>query len=431
VLHTLPARRLLWLLAGAAPLWLLHPGAALLVDGVILLVALADARLAPGDAAVEVRRRVPARLALGAEAEVALELRNATERPLRLRVTDDVPPELVRQGEDTWERTLGAGGEARIRYRVRAEGRGATTVGDVHLRVRGPLGLVWRQHRVARADPVVVQPGIGDLRRHRLLGRRRLRDAGVRSVRERGEGGLFESLREYTRGDDPRSLDWKATARRGSLMVRRWEAERSQNVLLAIDAGRLMSERVGDRERIDHALSAALLLADVATAHGDRVGLLVFADRVQQFLPPRRAPLSLYSDALAAVEPRMVESNYPAAFAYLAAHLRRRSLLVLFTDVIDAHASAALVAHLGRSAARHLPLAVALRNPDLETAATLAVEDEAGAFRRAAAEELLQARAHALAAMQRAGVRVADVQPRHATPGVVSRYLEIKRRGML
>ena len=426
----LPTRRFLALLAAAAVLFLLGTGPALAVDGLLLVLLLLDAALVPGRAALEVERSAPARLALGGSAEVGLVLRSRAPRPVLLHLTDDVLPPLRRDGPDVLEARLPPGGEARLAYALSAERRGEFALGDVHLRLRGPLGLAWVQRRERRSDPVRVQPGLLEVRRYRLLGlRHRLREAGLRNVRRRGESGLFESLREYVPGDDPRTIDWKATGRRGDVVVRQFEAERNQSVLLAIDAGRLMSERLGERERMDHALSAALLLADVAAHYGDRVGVLVFADRVQQFLPPARVSLSRLTDVLAAVEPRLVESNYPAAFTFLAHQLRRRSLLVLFTDVIDTGASAALVAHLSRAARRHLALAVTLRNPALQQAAEAPVRDEADAFRRAAAEEMLQARGAALAAMRHAGVLVADARPQDAAPTVVNRYLEVKAGG--
>ena len=253
----------------------------------------------------------------------------------------------------------------------------------------------------------------------------------MRPVRQRGEGGSFESLREYVIGDDPRIVDWKATAHRGKVMVRQYEAERRQNVVILVDAGRMMTEQVGARERLDYALTAALLLADVASLHGDQVGLLVFADRVQQYIPPSRSSISALADALGAVHARMVEPNYPAAFTYLAKQLRRRSLLVVFTDIIDSSASSALVAHLGKAAGRHLPIAVAIRNPDLEAGAQKPAGNEPDVYRRIAAEELMQARAAALAQMQRSGVLVADSHPNDAVPNVVNRYLDVKRRGLL
>ncbi|MEW5929215.1 MAG: DUF58 domain-containing protein [Gemmatimonadota bacterium] len=428
----LPTRRFLALLAAASLLFLLDARVALAADAVLLLLAAADALGVPRGGRLRVERRAPDRIALGGTAEVRLRVVNATERAVRVRVTDDLPALLEREGDEVRELLVPARREADVQYRVAARERGDAAYGDVHLRVAGPLGLVWVQRRERRADPLRVQPGVLEVRRHRLLGmRHRLRDAGIRSIRQRGEGGSFESLRDYVRGDDPRTLDWKASARRATLTIRQYEAERRQNVLLAIDAGRLMTQRIGGRARIDHALSAALLLADVASSHGDRVGLLVFADRVEQYLPPSQVTLSRLADALGSVQARMVEPNYPAAFTYLARQLRRRSLLVLFTDVIDAEASGALVSHLIRSARRHLPLAVAIRNPELEAAATAPAADEPAVFRRAAAEELLEARAAALAAMQRAGVLVADTRPQDAVPAVVNRYLEVKKRALL
>jgi len=429
--NLLPSRRFVAVLASLSPLFLVSAAAALAADALLLALLAADAMLTPV-AALRVGRRSPRKVTLGGEAEVTLTVENPSPRPVRVLVTDDLPAILSRVDVPVREVEIAAGRDAAVTYRFRADRRGDVLLGDVHLRVAGPLGLAWRQRRVARADELRVQPAVAEARRYRLLGlNNRLRDAGFRALRQRGEGGSFESLREYVRGDDPRGMDWKASARRGQMIVRQYQVERRQNVMLAIDAGRLMTQRIDGRERLDYALTAALLLADVAAQHGDLVGLLVFSDRVTHYLPPARASLARLADALGEVHARMVEPNYPAAFAYLGKQLRRRSLLVMFTDVIDARASSALVSHLGRAAERHLPIAVAIRNPELEAAAALDAPDEAAVFRRAAAEELLQARAAALTAMQRAGVLVADTRPTDAVPAVVNRYLDVKRRGLL
>ncbi|HEU0301271.1 MAG TPA: DUF58 domain-containing protein [Longimicrobium sp.] len=428
----LPSRRWLLLVAAAAPLFLLSPAAGLVVDLALVLLLLADARGIPGPGRLDAVRTTPARISLGAEAQGEIRLDNRTARRVRVRVTDDLPTILERVGDDVADVWVTARREEPVRYTVKTVRRGDGVFGDVHLRIAGPLGLAWRQRRVSLAAPVRVVPGVLEVKRYRLLGlRNRLREAGFRSVRQRGEGGAFESLREYVRGDDPRTLDWKATARRGNLIVRQFQLERRQNVMIVIDAGRLMTQKVGDRERLDYALTAALLLADVARVHDDAVGLLVFSDTVEAFIPPARNSLTRLAEALGEVHASMVEPNYPAAFTYLGQQVRRRSLLVLFTDIIDPLASAAVVSQLSRAADRHLPLAVAIRNPDLEAAAALPPTDEAAVYRRAAAEELLQARAAALAAMQRAGVLVADTRPGDAVPAVVNRYLDVKRRGML
>jgi uncharacterized protein (DUF58 family) len=430
--NLLPSRRWLTLLAATLPLWLLSPPVAVAAAALLAALLAADALALLRTAVPEVDRRVPARISLGGSAALELRIANASQRPLRVRVTDDLPPILVREGDEEVEVLLGPRREERVTFTVRAHRRGDGVCGDVHLRIAGPLGFGWLQRRVRREDRMRVIPGVLEVRRYRLLGlRNRLREAGFRNVRQRGEGGAFESLRGYVPGDDPRHLDWKASARRGTTIVRQYELERRQNIVLAIDAGRLMMQRLGERERLDHALTAALLLADVARVHGDAVGLLVFSDRVHRFVPPARGSLARIADALGEVHARMVEPNYPAAFTYLARQVRRRSLLVVFTDIIDPLASAAVVTQLTRASARHVALAVAIRNPELEEAAAAPAADEAAAFRRAAAEELLQARATALASMQRAGVLVADTRPGDAVAAVVNRYLDVKRRGML
>lgn len=452
----LPSTRLLLLLALAAPLFLVGPWVAWTGFVVVLLLAAVDARGA-GSALPAIEREAPARMSRRGTTTVRLDLDNPRERSVHVQLTDDLPDALERgtwrietdaadadggeagagrprsaPSRTTLELDLPAAARTTVAYDLYAEGRGPAELGDLHLRTLGALGLVWKQRRIRARDPVLIQPALHQTGRNRLVGlRHRLRLAGLRNVRQRGEGHAFESLREYVRGDDPRTIEWKATARRGDLLVRQFEAERSQNVLLALDAGRLMLESMGGADRLDHAMTAALLLADVASMHGDRVGMLAFADRVQRYLPPRRQPIARLADAMAAVEPRPVESDYPLAFAHLRTTLRRRSLVVLFTDVIDPDVSAPMLAEVRRSSERHLVLTVALRNPELTARADARAPDDRSAYGRAAAEEMLQARVGALGTLRARGTLVADVEPGDAVTEVVNRYLDVKYRGLL
>ena len=244
---------------------------------------------------------------------------------------------------------------------------------------------------------------------------------------------MFESLREWVPGDDTRSIDWKATARRGKWMAREFEDERRQQVVLAIDAGRLLTTEIAGVPRLESVITAALHLAQAAIEHDDNVGLMVFAREVELFLPPARGRRALRGilHGLAAIEGRMVESDYPAAFRYLAARNRRRSLTVVFSDVIDRTASEALVTYLGALRPRPLPLAVTPTDPVLESLASTRPDSVAAAFDRAAAEELLIAREEALAAVRRRGVLVLDVPPDRASDAVVEQYTQLKRKGVL
>jgi uncharacterized protein (DUF58 family) len=376
-------------------------------------------------------------------AVVDVELR-VTAAGGRVRVTDDLGPGLERLEVLPASGVLDGSAPSGVTfesdpdevttagYRVALRRRGDLKFGAIHLRSLGPWGLAWRQTVVEAEDRVRVQPGMDELRKERLPGLRLDPAApGLRRIRRWGEGSEFESLREYRPGDDPRTVDWKASARRHELLVRQYQVERNQTVVLAIDAGRLMREWIGDRERLDYALSAALVLAERARAYGDRLGLLVFDDQVRLVMPAGRVRLATLADALAGVEARLVEPNYPIAFATLRRTFRKRSLVFVFSDIIDSAASRALVQGLVGTGARHLPVAVALRNPDVEAAAAGTDGTEIAPFRRAAAEELLEARAKALQVMRRAGVQTVDVPPGSACGSVLAKYTEIKARGLL
>ncbi len=329
---------------------------------------------------------------------------------------------------------LGAGAETRDEQLFVPAHRGKAHGGLLHLRVRGPWGLAWRQGKRDLPWDVVVYPSLKMAALRALPAQtQRRRDAGFRNIRRIGEGRLFESIKEWVPGDEIRTVDWKATARRGKLMSRQYEDERRQQVMMVIDAGRLLTAEIDGRPRLEAAIDAALDLAHSAVQHDDNIGLLVFADEILQFVPPTRGRRALRQvlDALAAVEGRLVEPNYPAAFAYLASRSRKRALTVLFTDVVDRTASDAFVAQAGSLRPRHLPLAVTLRDPGLERLATARAVTVDDAFQRAAAEELLEARDAALGELRSHGVLVLDVLPDGAARAVVEQYERLKRRALV
>jgi uncharacterized protein (DUF58 family) len=282
-------------------------------------------------------------------------------------------------------------------------------------------------------DHVLVAPSIASVRRYRLLAlQHRLRDLGVRVLRRRGDGTSFAGLREYTVGDDPRRIDWKASARRQALISREYSIEQGQTVLIAIDCGRLMTQLAGDLPRFEYALSSALVLADIAIGSGDQVGVIAFDDAVRAWVAPAHGLHALRSvrSALIPLRATMVEPDYALAFRTLDARQRKRSLVVFYTDVIDPRASQSLIAHTTRSTRRHLPVVVALRNEALvDAAGPRADHSVAAVYERAAAEELLSGRDEALQGMRQAGVSVIDVRPQAMTAAVVNRYLELKGRG--
>ena len=250
----------------------------------------------------------------------------------------------------------------------------------------------------------------------------------------RGLGMEFAEVREYVPGDDVRSIDWKATARRGAPVVREWQPERNQTLWLLLDCGRHLSARLGDgRTKLDRAVEAALALAQAAAARGDRTGAILFGAEVERVVPAQggRAGLGPLAEALHLAEARPVESDYGAALDALEARQRRRALVLLFTDLADPDTSALLLARAALLRRRHLVLVAAVSDSEVADAARARPADEEGAFVRAAAERISGEREAAAARLAAAGVAVASVPASALAAAVVARYLEAKQRGTL
>lgn len=433
-----PERRLAGALAVAAILWLLPGGlGALLGAGALALIAAAVAieivRL-PAKGTFRIARSAPTSVGLGDDATMEYSLTNATGTAVRVLVRDRLPG-CVAGGLDAATHAVGARATLQVRTPLRGVRRAEEPLGPVGARITTRWGLVGARVRETCTDAIRVVPSVSGVRRFRLLAlQHRLDTAGVRNLRRRGEGQGFAGLREYALGDDPRHIDWKATAKRAKLITREFTIERSQTVLTLIDAGRGMTQLAGEFSRFEQALSSALILTDIASAAGDRVGSLVFDDQIRAFVPAQRSRGSLQAvrDAFVPVTASPREPDYAAAFRFLAAHQRKRALVVFYTDVLGVRASRALLAHVARSSSRHLVLVVALRNdPLFALAVPDAVTSSARLYEHASAAELLESREEALERMRRAGAIVLDVSPRVMTASVINRYLELKGRGAL
>ena len=437
ILRVIPTKRFAWAFAGASVLWLL-PGRVGVYAGfaglvALLVLVLADWALLPGRTGLLVERQAPPSVGIGDTVEGTYTVRSAWPRALYVHVVDEMPP-AVRGGVRAVDVHLPERGTATLPFDVSGMVRGLVTLGRVGAQASTRLGLLASRATFAPADTILVTPSVSNVRRFRLLAvQHRLHTAGVRVLRQRGDSRAFAGLREYALGDDPRHIDWKATARRRRHMVREFTIEQSQTIFTMVESGRAMTQLAGEFSRLEHALSAALVLTDVAATSGDRVGTMVFDQEIRAFVPPSRgdASLRLVRNALIPVTATMAEPDYAGAFRYLATRQRRRALIVFFTDVIDERASRSLVAHVTRGASRHLVVVVALRNDAVFEAATLRGERDLALYTSAAAEELVAGRQAVLERMRRAGVTVLDVSPQAMTAAVVNKYLEIKGRGAL
>ena len=444
----MPTPRLFALLLLAAPV-----GAA---GGPFVLLAIAIALLAVAAAATDWLlaadgRRVRAtrllasdKLSLGDWNPVQLRLDNTTGRTQHVRLRDVPPPTFaIDRAAPLFATHIAATSTTTLEYRARPPRRGDATFGDLYLRVTGPLGLVertFRQH--GSAQPVRVYPNLRELRRYDLLMRRGLeaQPAG-RPVRVAGASTEFERVREYLPDDEFRRVNWKATARRGQPMVNQFEAERSQNLVILLDAGRAMAA-LGTRPtddgatdagltKLDHALNAALLLAHVASQRGDRVALLAYTDDVRVFVPLQRGRRALLAtvQALYNLRAEPVEPDHARAFEFLARRNLRRSLVVLFTDLADRESSATLATHLLRAARQHQVVCVTLGDPNVRRPATMRPTDAASLYEKMVALHLLDDRAAVLAQLAAYGVLTVDTDADKLNPRLIGTYLELKQRG--
>ncbi|CAM3060053.1 Uncharacterized conserved protein, DUF58 family, contains vWF domain [Paracoccus aminovorans] len=256
---------------------------------------------------------------------------------------------------------------------------------------------------------------------------------GARLMRTRGEGSEFHQLRDFTPGMDPRSIDWKRSARARAMVARETRAERNHQIILCLDTGHLMAERLGDLSKLDHAINASLALAWAAGLGGDNVGFYSFAARPQPFLPPRpgRAAFGRIQGACVGLEQQAVESNHTLGLTTLNGKLKRRSLVMVFSDFVDSTTAELLVENLAVMQRQHLILYVALRDPAL-LALTRPAEDGLDAIARAvAANQILAERQAVLDKLNRLGILCLDASPGALTPALLSRYIEIKAKELI
>ena len=404
-------------------------------DGGLVLLAVVDGLLASGRL-VSVTREAPSVLSVGRANLVTLRLRSKARRQLEVSVTDDRPPGVAIPDLPA-RATLAARGRASVTYHLNPSRRGAIELGNHTVRYPSPLGLWQRQLRLPAHSVLKVYPDVTAVRQYELLARQSRENLLVRAVRLRGGENEFERLREYGRDDEYRNIDWKATARRGRLIVREYQQERNQTVVCLLDCGRLMTAESNGLAQLDHALNAVLMLAHVAARAGDQMGLMALDARVRNYLPPaggRRAAQRV-AQAMYDVHASMVETDFEGAFAELTKRLRKRALVVLFTQVIDDVSAQAVLRQVRGLRPRHLPVCVLFRDPDLDKLAEpstgLAAAPDGELYVAGAAAETILWRERLVRDLKTGGALVLHVPPRQTTPAVINRYLQIKAQHLL
>ena len=417
-------------LGGLSPvfLWL-----GLISNLALLSVFGADWLITPLPSQVSARRSCEEKLSLNAHNLVEIRLRNRASDPLALEIKDD-PPHLFDVSRRVIPLTLPAASETTASYTTTPRRRGNYEFGDIDVRYLSRFKLFRRQTRIAQRMAVKVYPNLLELRKYSILARRgRFTEAGLKHSKLYGEGARFESLRDYLPDDDFRRINWKATARMGRPVSEEYEPERSQDITIMLDCGRMMTADIRDMSKLDYAMNAALMLAYVSTMKGDKVGLVAFSDNVEAYLPPQGGKRQVYRvvEALYNISPKMRQPDYEKAFALVESKLHKRSLIVVFTDLIDAEISRTLTAYLPLLRSRHLVLCITLRDSGVMGLADQLPDTIEDVYQKAVAGQLLLEQQNALSKLHQGGVLVLDAAPEDLSVAAINRYLELKGRNLI
>jgi uncharacterized protein (DUF58 family) len=432
-----PTRRLALVAALASAVVLVLPGGGfwwlLVVNGALLALAALDVWFAPAPARLPVARDVPPAVTLGTEGEIRWTLDNPTRRTLRVALADELAPSLRADTRRVAARVAG-GATLRATTTIRPARRGRFTPTELVVRVDGRLGLAARQSTLVVPGVLRVYPSFRSKDEAELRIRKaRILEIGLRSASGLGAGTEFDQLRDYSVDDEFRRVDWAATARAGRPIVRTYRAERNQTVLVLLDNGRVMAGRVDGVPRVEHAVDAAMMLTAVSTGLGDRCGVVAFDRQVRAAVPPAsgRPQLGRVVEALYDLEPELAESDYAGAFTETLARFRRRTLLVVLTDLVAPAVDEWLVPALPLILREHLVVIAGVRDPDVARWATGAATDATGAYRQAAATSALETRRRTVARLRGLGATVVDARPGELAPALADAYLKVKATGRL
>lgn len=442
-LRTYPARNAVWAAAipfvlslaipfsWAPPWWWIV--VAIVGVGAILVAAI-DLLTLPSAKNLQVSRQMQRVASLGSFHDVELSIDNRSRRSIRMLVRDDTTREGLQLEPESRELQLLPLKRHNVDFKLVPSRRGEFQLENVYARLYSIGGFWCRLHRFSCPSPLHVYPNIKQVSEYALLARtNRLSQLGVRRTRKLGQDSDFERLRDYEQDDNYRHIDWRTTGRRQKLTVRQFQTDQSQRVIFLLDCGRMMTNVHEGMSLVDYGLNSMLMLSYVALNQGDSVGMLCFSDRIHAYVPPAGGKKQMNRILHAGFNqfPSLVQSRFDNAFLYLSNHCRRRSLVVLVTNVIDQVNADQIQNYMGNLVGAHLPLMILLRDHRVFDAADNPAPDSDVLYRSAAASQLLLWRHQVLHRVQASGSLVLDVFPEDMTAKLVNQYLEIKARHML
>ena len=434
-----PTRKWLWLMLPlcattlfmlATPLFIYF---LVVLDLLVLSVVVLDILTITGPSGLSVERQMLRSGSLGGTHQVKLCLDNRSTKTQRIEVRDDLPAGLVAEPESQ-RIVLRPRQRAELEYELRPKQRGSFDFESTFLRLSSRLGLWERIVKKPCPGVLMVYPDMKQLAEYALLARtNRLSLIGVRKTRKAGQDNNFERLRDYTQDDNYKHIDWRSTARRNKLTVKQFQTDQSQRIVFLLDCGRLMTNEYRGLSLLDYALNSVLMLSYVALHQGDSVGMLCFSDKIESYVPVRGGASQMNRLLHAGFDrfPSMKQTNFDEAFLYFSKNCRRRSMVVLISNVIDDVSAAQITGYLRTLQTKHLPVLALLRDRSVFDSADNPDMEDSILYRSAAAAQLLIWRREVLQRIENSGVLSVDAFPDALTTPLINRYLEVKAKHLL
>ncbi|MBB6002200.1 uncharacterized protein (DUF58 family) [Arcicella rosea] len=396
----------------------------LLADGIILFMA---------KKSIFCRRDVPERLSNGDENPISIFIENHYSFSILLEIIDEIPFQFQKR-DLLFYTSLKSAEQQIIEYQLRPTKRGEYSFGAVNVYVKSPIRLLQRRFQFSQDKMVAVYPSFLQMRAYELMAiSNRLTALGIKKIRRIGQSQEFEQIRQYVQGDDVRSINWKATARRNDIMVNAYQEEKSQNVYCLIDKGRVMQMPFDGLSLLDYAINATLILSNIAINKQDKAGVITFSDRIGQILPAdkKTGQMTKILDLLYKQKTRYMETDYEALYIHAKTHIRQRSLLLLFTNFETVASMRRQLPYFRKLAKDHLLMVVFFENTALKTLLDKPAETTEEIYHKTIAEKYFYEKQQIVRELAQYGIQALLTAPQNLTVNTVNKYLELKSRGMI
>ena len=379
-------------------------------------------------------RQTPEKFSNGDFNDIFLHLRNNYAFPIHLQIIDEIPVQFQRRDFSLNPEPVKAGEKSRMRYLLRPVERGEYHFGALNVFATTAISLIRRRYRFDDGEMVPTYPSFLQMRKYQFMAlTHRLADLGVKKVRRLGHTTEFEQIKDYVRGDDYRTINWKATARSNKLMVNQYADEKSQNIFCVIDMGRNMKMPFEEMTLLDYAINASLVMSNLSIYKQDKPGLITFAEKIHAFLPPSGRPMQMnrIQEVLYNQKTRFLESDYARLYTLVRQKISHRSLLVLFTNFETLTSLKRQLPFLQKLAKSHLLVTIFFENTELDDLLQSSPRNTEEVYVKAVAENFNFEKKQIIKELERHGIIAILSQPQKLTVNTVNKYLEIKARGMI